>query len=102
MNKLGSNIKAFRKQLGMTQTELGEKTGYKKAMISKIEQGKQNITQDKLMEFAYHLHTTPTQLINWNGEDDIRLTGEEKEIIQAYRKKPEEIKTVIKRILDLE
>ena len=63
---LYENIKARRLELGMSQQELSELTGYSgKSMISKIENGLVDIPVSKVSEFAKALQTTELQLVNW-------------------------------------
>ena len=53
MLELYQNIKARRIELGLSQTQLAELTGYAdKSAISKIEKGMRDIPQSKLMAFA--------------------------------------------------
>lgn len=71
MLELYINIKEKRKKLGMTQSELAKKLGYAdKSMIAKIEQGKVDLTQSKIIAFAHALHTTPSELM---GNDGVTL-----------------------------
>ncbi|MCI7686606.1 MAG: LexA family transcriptional regulator [Clostridiales bacterium] len=67
MLKLYMNIRDRRKELHMTQAELADKVGYSgKSMIAKIENGKIDLSQSKIMEFAKVLHTTPAALMGWD------------------------------------
>lgn len=51
--KLYSNIKMLREQLGLSQEELAHKVGYKdRTSIAKIEAGKIDIPQSKIIAFA--------------------------------------------------
>lgn len=69
MLEVGKKIKLRREELGMTQEELAEKTGYKdRSSINKIEKGGNNLPQTKIVAFAQALHTTPSYLLGW--EDD--------------------------------
>lgn len=68
MLELYSNIKEKRKKLGLTQTELAKKLGYAdKSMIAKIEQGKIDLPQSKIIAFAKALNTTPSELMGYDG-----------------------------------
>lgn len=67
MLELYKNIKERRLKLGMTQTELAEKLGYSdKSAIAKIESGKIDIPQSKIVAFAKALHTSPSELMGWD------------------------------------
>ena len=59
--ELYKRIKARREELGMSQEELATKLGYKsRSTINKIEMGKNDITQSKIIAFANALQTTPS------------------------------------------
>lgn len=68
MLQLYKNIKNRRTKLGMTQSDLAEKTGYAdKSMIAKIEKGQVDLPQTKIELFAKALNTTPADLMGWNN-----------------------------------
>lgn len=51
----------------MSQDELAKKLGYKsRSSINKIELGKSDITQHKVVAFANALQTTPAYLMGWD------------------------------------
>ena len=78
-------IKALRIANKMSQTDLALKMGYKDgSMITKIESGKVDISQKKVVAFAKALDTTPAYLMGWTDDhpddpvdqpknDDVRL-----------------------------
>ena len=69
---LNKRIKARREELGMSQEELAKKLGYKsRSTINKIELGKNDITQHKIVAFAKALQTTPAYLMGWIDEDNL-------------------------------
>lgn len=69
---LNKRIKARREELGMSQEELAKKLGYKsRSTINKIELGKNDITQHKIVAFAKVLQTTPAYLMGWVDEDNL-------------------------------
>jgi transcriptional regulator with XRE-family HTH domain len=54
-------------EAGMTQDDLARAMGYKdRSMITKIESGKVDISQTKVVEFAKVLNTTPGYLMGWD------------------------------------
>lgn len=65
MLELYENIKTRRESLGLTKVELANRMGYDRSMITKIEQGKVDLTQSKIAAFAEALHTTPACLMGW-------------------------------------
>lgn len=75
MLEIYNNIKRYRKRLGMTQSELAERMGYAdKSMISRVEQGKIDLTQSRVIAFAKVLHVTPSELL---GDDGINYDNRE-------------------------
>ena len=67
MLDLYKNIRNRRKELGLTQTELAHRLGYSdKSMIAKIEGGKVDLPQSKIMAFAEALHTSASALMGWD------------------------------------
>lgn len=68
MLTLYENIKIRREALGLTKSALAELIGYDRSMITKVEQGKVDLTQSKILAFAEALKTTPSQLMGWDDE----------------------------------
>lgn len=69
MLQLYRNIKERRLKSGLTQAELAKKLGYAdKSMIAKIEAGKVDLPQSKILAFAKALHTEPGELMGWENE----------------------------------
>lgn len=67
MLELYQNIKARRIELGLSQSQLAEMTGYAdKTAISHIENGKRDISHSKLIAFAVALKTTHGELLGTN------------------------------------
>lgn len=67
MSNIGERIKKRRKELGMTQEDLSNKLGYKsKTTIAKIENGTNDIMQNRVIDFAKALHTTPAYLMGYS------------------------------------
>jgi transcriptional regulator with XRE-family HTH domain len=70
MLDLYKNIRNKRQELGLTQTELAHKLGYSdKSMIAKIEGGKVDLSQSKILAFADVLHTSASTLMGWEDEE---------------------------------
>jgi len=64
-------IRDLRISLGLSQTDLAKKLGYKDgSMITKIESGKVDISQKKVIAFAQALDTTPAVLMGWKEQED--------------------------------
>lgn len=70
MLDLYKNIRNKRQELGLTQTELAHRLGYSdKSMIAKIESGRVDLSQSKILAFADALHTSASVLMGWEDED---------------------------------
>ena len=76
-------IRLLRIQAGMSQDDLARAMGYKdRSMITKIESGKVDISQKKILAFARVLNTTPAYLMGWQEENnnkyqmDLQLFGD--------------------------
>ena len=68
---LGDRIKIRRESLGLTQEVLAQMLGYAdKSSINKIEKGKTDIRQKRIMEFAAVLKTTPEYLLGLTDDPD--------------------------------
>ena len=68
---LYERIRELRIKAGMTQDELAKAMGYKdRSMITKIESGKVDISQKKIVAFAEVLKTTPGYLMGWLESED--------------------------------
>ena len=66
---LYDRIRQLRIDAGMSQDDLARAMGYKdRSMITKIESGKVDISQKKILAFAKVLNTTPGYLMGWTEE----------------------------------
>ena len=83
-------IKALRISQKISQTDLAVKMGYKDgSMITKIESGKVDISQKKIVAFANALGTTPAYLMGWTDDNPgDSLTSDENQVITIYRSLP--------------
>jgi len=104
------NIKQLRLEKGWSQTDLAKRTGYSdKSMIAKIENGKVDLTQSKIIEFANALGTTPSELMGWTSDDDavnemasaMLSHDEDKKLIAAYHRADDITKEMVRRILGI-
>ena len=66
---IGERIKQRRKELRWSQRELSNRMGYQNhSTITKIEAGKVDIPQSRIVQFAEVLGTTPAYLMGWEEE----------------------------------
>lgn len=72
MKTIGERIRTRRLELNMTQKELADRVGYSnKSTIGKIENGNNDITQSKVVEFSKALDTTVAYLMGWEENNEL-------------------------------
>lgn len=72
-SKIGARIKSKREELSLSQAELAKRIGYTSpTSIAKIEAGKVDLPQSKIIAFAEALDTTPAYLMGWEEDDPVR------------------------------
>lgn len=87
MSQIGENIRRRRIQLGMTQEELANRVGYtSKSTINKIEQGVNDVPQNKIVKFADALNTSPAALMGWIDENTSQKNDTLASIVLQLRK----------------
>lgn len=73
-NNVGERIRERRIALGMTQTQLAEKLGYvSRSTIRKIESGVNQMKQNKILDFAVALETTPVYLLGMVDDPEMPI-----------------------------
>lgn len=87
-------IRELRIMKGLSQLELARLTGYHdRSSIAKIESGNVDLPQSKILSFAAVLGVSPAQLMGLEDEAPsssmLRVSDHERELIVAYRSKPE-------------
>ena len=81
---IGERIKKRREELGLTQTDLAERMGYKsRAAICTVEKDKEDLTTTRIRRFAEALHTTPGYLMGWE-ENPTDINEEAGKLYSAY------------------
>lgn len=71
METMYDRIKKLRTQFGWSQEELAKKVGYAdKTSIAKIEAGKVDLPQSKIVAFSSAFNTTPSYLLDGDNEND--------------------------------
>lgn len=74
--KIGEKIKLRRIELKWSQRDLAEKMGYNHSTITRIETGKIDIPQSRILQFAEVLHTDVAYLMDWEEEQKEKPTAE--------------------------
>ena len=86
MTKIGANIRRRREELGLSQEELADRVGYKtKSAVNKIEQGVNEVRQNKIVVFANALETTPAVLMGWVKEEEGKKNDVLRDIVNKLR-----------------
>lgn len=103
MIQLYRNIKSRRLELGMSQEELAYKVGYTdRTSIAKVESGKVDLSQSKILAFAEALNTSASDLMSWEETNQpasvsgAELTAEYVELFS--RLTPEQRKLIVSQI----
>lgn len=63
---VGARIRQARNALGWTQDDLASRMGKTKSLISKVENGLDNLTSDKIREYANILGVSTAYLMGWD------------------------------------
>lgn len=107
IDDLYNNIKNRRIELNMTQTELAQKVGYAdKGMISRVENGKVDLSQSQIIKFAEALDIDPGTLMGWNDilievaqskgdREEAHLIEYAKRLYELYQKASPEIQKAV-------
>lgn len=63
--QFGLNVKRYRKKASLSQLELGQKTGQTQPQISAIENGRANISFEKMALVTFALKKTVSDMFLW-------------------------------------
>ena len=86
--KIGSRIRKYREALGLSQKDLADKLGISNSRVSNWEQGINRPDADMLAELCAILEVSPSELLEVKLTED-EFTSQEREVIRAYRSKPD-------------
>lgn len=86
--EIGSRIRKYRKENGLTQEELAARIHVSKGRVSNWEQGLNRPDADILAALCKALNISPSNLLNVHLADD-NITEHEMALIKAYRTKPD-------------
>ena len=91
--EIGSRIRRYRKENGLTQEQLADKINVTKNRVSNWEQGINRPDADILAAICRALNVSPSNLLGvYLSSDD--LNERERRVIQAYRDKADMQKAV--------
>ena len=83
---IGLKIKQLRQQAGLSQEKLAEMVGLTFQSIQKFESGQTTLNVTRLQEIAKALQVSVTEFFSTKPTEHVRLTGEEDELLQAFRR----------------
>lgn len=99
--KIGEKIRQRRQELRWSQRELAEKMGYTHSTITRIENGKIDMPQSKIAQFADVLGVSVGYLMNWVSEE----TGKKNDIladIVLQMRRDDELFSIVEKIAKLD
>ena len=86
--EIGSRIRKYREERGLSQKQLAEMIGVKNNRVSNWEQGLNRPDADILAALCRALQVSPSELLDVRLVDD-ELNAQERKVIMAYRAKTE-------------
>jgi transcriptional regulator with XRE-family HTH domain len=84
--ELGMKIRLLRQQAGLSQEALAELVGVTFQQIQKYENGHTTLNIIKLQHIVQALKVQMSDLFDVAPMQNVRLTGEEDELLQAFRR----------------
>jgi len=84
--ELGLKIKQLRQQAGLSQEKLAEMVGVTFQQVQKYENGHTTLNIIKLQHIAKALKVSVSELFSSTPMQHMRLTGEEDQLLQAFRR----------------
>ncbi|GFO55579.1 DNA-binding protein [Geomonas sp. Red276] len=85
--EIGLKIKILRQQAGLSQEKLAEMVGVTFQQVQKYENGQTSLSVSRLQLIAEALKVSVTEFFNGEtSEYHVRLTVEEEELLQAFRR----------------
>ena len=86
--EIGSRIRKYREERGISRTELAQTLGVTLSCISNWELGQNDPAADHLRDLCRALKVSPSELLGIQLIDG-ELSEQERKLISAYRNKPE-------------
>jgi transcriptional regulator with XRE-family HTH domain len=83
---IGLKIKMLRQQAGLSQEALAEMVGVSFQQVQKYENGQTTLNILKLQQIAQALKISTNEFFSSAPMLHVRLTGEEDQLLQAYRR----------------
>lgn len=102
---IGEKIKTRRLELGLSLRELSDRMGYANhSTIARIESGKVDLPQSKIVKFAEVLNVSVAELMDWNEQEKKpveidELSDNMKKLIDFVKSVPEDKSELVLRVL---
>lgn len=77
-SRFASNLKAARKNAGLTQAQLAERAGASEITLSKLETGSARPTFRTFLALVDALDVSPDFLVGWEAPDDKGISAEQR------------------------
>lgn len=104
---IGERIKLKREERDWTQRDLAAKMKYSNhSTVGKIERGKVDIPQSRIVQFAEVLGTSVAYLMGWEEEQKaepvccVYISNKEKELLSKFNSLPPEKQTLIMQLIE--
>ena len=98
--EIGSRIRRFREDKGMSQKQLADLLHVSNSRVSNWEQGINRPDADILADICKALNVSPSELLNVHLTAD-ELSEEERRVINAYREKTD-LQSAVRILLGIE
>lgn len=103
---VGERIRTLRKEKGLTQESLAEKSGIYITYVSDIERGERNISMETLEKVITALDVNPIDVFRFEGIEGIEERTDKKSLIEALNsllagRKLEEVQLVLRLAKDV-
>ena len=72
---VGDNVRRIRLEIGLTQEQFSERSGFSQQYVSDLERGRRNPTVITLFELATALNSTPVALLTPGPQGDEATTS---------------------------
>lgn len=93
---IGQRIRERRKELGLSQEELGKRLGgITRAAVCDTEKDKKDMTLDRVRRYAEALHCSPGYLAGWVDRADDRAIR----MYESYINQPQSVQDAIETLL---
>lgn len=104
-NIVGKNIRLRREELGLTQTDLAKRLGYKsRVSVCTVETGKEDLTTERVRQYAKALNCSPADLMGWSRAEENfvrRITAYHEKLTKSFDSASEKDKKAVCMILDI-